>query len=148
MNTDFDKFPYEMQDKYMQRALAYGMYPSFFSPVASSKSHYFTIPRYYNAGRPLFKKYVPLCIRVGEAGWRTVNEILSTDKERVVTEQFGENYATVYNLDTNTVRVTLKSLKGATKARELLSGEEWDFKDGKYAFDIPGETVRVLFFGD
>ena len=148
MNTDFDKFPYEMQDKYMQRALAYGMYPSFFSPVASSKSHYFTTPRYYNAGRPLFKKYVPLCIRVGEAGWRTVNEILSTDKERVVTEQFGENYATVYNLDTNTVRVTLKSLKGATKARELLSGEEWDFKDGKYAFDIPGETVRVLFFGD
>ena len=145
MNTVFDTFTYEMTEKYMQRALAYGMYPSFFSANASS-NHYFDNPAYYNRDRPLFKKYMPLCIRVGEAGWRPVNRLLASDSPDVITEQFGDRYATVYNLSAKPVRVTLTSLAGAASAEELVSGGTWQFKNGHRAVEIPGETVFVLSF--
>ncbi len=69
MNTDFEEFPHELVEKYMKRSLAYGMFPGFFSHNAS-QGHYFTRPELYDRDRPLFKKYVPLCKRVAEAGWR------------------------------------------------------------------------------
>ena len=145
MNTDFKAFTYEMVDKYMQRALAYGMYPSFFSHNAAN-DHYFDSPKYYNRDRPLFRKYMPLCIRVGEAGWRPVNRLLASDSPDVITEQFGDRYATVYNLSAKPVRVTLTSLSGATSADELVGGGAWTFADGRHTVDIPGETVFVLSF--
>ena len=145
MNTNFGAFTSEMVEKYMQRALAYGMYPSFFSHNASS-DHYFDSPKYYNRDRNLFRKYMPLCIRVGEAGWRPVNRLLASDNPEVVTEQFGDRYATVYNLSTNSVRASLTSLSGAASAEELVGGGAWRFENGRRAVDIPGETVLVLSF--
>ena len=145
MNTVFDTFTYEMAEKYMQRALAYGMYPSFFSANASS-NHYFDNPAYYNRDRPLFKKYMPLCIRVGEAGWRPVNRLLASDSPDVITEQFGDRYATVYNLSAKPVRVTLTSLSGTASADELVNGGTWRFENGRRTVEIPGETVFVLSF--
>ncbi|MBR4259265.1 MAG: hypothetical protein IKQ17_09550 [Kiritimatiellae bacterium] len=145
MNTDFGSFTYEMVEKYMQRALAYGMYPSFFSANASS-NHYFDNPTLYNRDRPLFKKYMPLCIRVGEAGWRPVNRLLASDSPDVVTEQFGDRYATVYNLSEKPVRVTLTALSGATEAEELVGGGKWAFENSCRTVDIPGETVFALSF--
>ena len=145
MHTVFDTFTYEMADKYMQRSLAYGMYPSFFSANASS-NHYFDNPAYYNRDRPLFRKYMPLCIRVGEAGWRPVNRLLSSDSPDVITEQFGDRYATVYNLSAKPVRVTLTSLAGASAADELVNGGTWRFENGRRTVEIPGETVFVLSF--
>ena len=136
MNTVFDTFTYEMAEKYMQRALAYGMYPSFFSANASS-NHYFDNPAYYNRDRPLFKKYMPLCIRVGEAGWRPVNRLLASDSPDVTT---------VYNLSEKPVRVTLTSLAGASVADELVNGGTWRFENGRHTLEIPGETVFVLSF--
>ena len=129
----------------MQRALAYGMYPSFFSANASS-NHYFDNPAYYNRDRPLFKKYMPLCIRVGEAGWRPVNHLLASDSPDVITEQFGDRYATVYNLSAKSVRVTLTSLAGTASAEELVAGGTWRFENGCRTVEIPGETVFVLSF--
>ena len=122
------------------------MYPSFFSPHATSKSHYFSTPAYYNRDRALFKKYMPLCIRVGEAGWRPVNRLLATDSRQVITEQFGDRYATVYNLATNAVQATITSLSGASTARELVGGGEWRFANGRHEVQVPGETVFVLDF--
>ena len=121
------------------------MYPSFFSHNASS-DHYFDNPKYYNRDRPLFRKYMPLCIRVGEAGWRPVNRLLASDSPEVVTEQFGDRYATVYNLSTNSVRASLTSLSGAASAEELVGGGAWRFENGRRTVEIPGETVLVLSF--
>ena len=145
MNTDFNTFTHEMVERYMKRTLAYGMYPSFFSANASS-NHYFENPALYNRDRPLFKKYLPLCIRVGEAGWRPVNRLLASDGPDVITEQFGDRYATVYNLSERPVRVTLTSLTGAVAADELVSGGTWRFENGSRTLDIPGEAVFVLGF--
>ena len=145
MNTDFGSFTYEMVEKYMQRSLAYGMYPSFFSANASS-NHYFDNPALYNRDRPLFRKYMPLCIRVGEAGWRPVNRLLASDSPDVITEQFGDRYATVYNLSEKPVHVMLTALAGATEAEELVGGGKWAFEGGCRTLEIPGETVFVLAF--
>jgi hypothetical protein len=87
---------------------------------------------------------MPLCIRVGEAGWRPVNRLLASDNPDVITEQFGDRYATVYNFSTKPVRVTLTSLSGAASAEELVAGGTWRFKNGRHNVEIPGETVFVL----
>ncbi|MBE6397429.1 MAG: hypothetical protein E7046_10535 [Lentisphaerae bacterium] len=146
MNTDFEAFTPDKVEKYMQRALAYGMYPGFFSPISSSKNHYFANPDCYNRDRGIFKKYLPLCIRVGEAGWRPVNRLLASDSPDIVTEQFGERYVTVYNLSAGKKSATLTSLSGRTCAKELIGGVEWMFDGGRRLVEIPGETVRVLDF--
>ena len=121
------------------------LYPSF--PAHNASSHRGSdSPKHYNRDRNLFRKYMPLCIRVGEAGWRPVNRLLASDSPEVVTEQFGDRYATVYNLSTNSVRASLSSLSGAASAEELVGGGAWRFENSRRTVDIPGETVLVLSF--
>jgi hypothetical protein len=87
MNTEFEKFSHELVEKYMKRSLAYGMFPGFFSHNAS-QGHYFTRPELYERDRPLFKKYLPLCKKVAEAGWEPITLARSSD-ERIYVERFG-----------------------------------------------------------
>lgn len=145
MNTDFDKFPYEFVEKYMQRSLAYGFFASFFSPNAAL-GHYFSRPELYNRDRPLFKKYVPLCKIISEAGWRPVNTLLASDNPEVFVEQFGDRHVTVFNTSDKEQMVKLTSLKGGGRAKELVAGGEWRFDGGSAAARIPPETVRLLAF--
>jgi hypothetical protein len=98
MNTAFDSFGTDLVERYMKRCLAYGMFPGFFSADAST-GHYFSRPELYERDRPLFRKYVPLCRRVAEAGWRPITGARSSD-DRVHVERFGEgatSYLTVLN---------------------------------------------------
>ena len=67
-NTHFEDFTYDLTEKYMQRSLFYGMFPGFFSENGKT-DHYFENPRWYNATRPLFKKYLPLIQEIAAAGW-------------------------------------------------------------------------------
>ncbi|MCK5802789.1 MAG: hypothetical protein KAI66_08155, partial [Lentisphaeria bacterium] len=124
MCVDFNKFTYEFVEKYMKRSLAYGMFPGFFSPEYSQRSHYFYRPDFYNRDRPLFKKYVPLCKLVAEAGWEPITLAHSSD-ENVHVERFGRRYLTVFN-DSKVPRdvtITLeKELAHTSSSRELLSG--------------------------
>jgi hypothetical protein len=78
MNTRFEQFSNELVEKYMKRSLAYGMFPGFFSHNAS-QGHYFTRPELYERDRDLFKKYIPLCKLVGEAGWEPITLARSSD---------------------------------------------------------------------
>ena len=145
MNVDFDKFPPELVEKYMQRTLAYGIFPSFFSPNASG-GHYFSRPELYNRDRPLFKKYVPLCRRISEAGWRPVNTLAASENPAVAVEQFGDRYLTVFNSSETPQTVRLRLLSGAKRAKELVAGGEWRFANGAASVTIPPETVRLLDF--
>ena len=54
MNTPYDRFPPDRVEKYFQRALFYGMYPSMFSHNAS-QDPYWRAPRWYNRDRPPLK---------------------------------------------------------------------------------------------
>ncbi|MGN0853295.1 MAG: hypothetical protein ACI4Q3_07955 [Kiritimatiellia bacterium] len=145
MNTDFDRFPYEYSDKFMQRALAYGMFPGYFSANAST-GHYFTRPDLYNRDRPLFRKYVPLCRLVAEAGWRPVNRLVRSSNPQVVTEQFGDGYATVYNLSDKPQRAELSF--SAPLVEERVEGRAFADRPRQLLLDLPGESVRVFVFAN
>ena len=114
MDAPFDHFTKEMTEMYFQRSLAYGALPSFFTWHGVStfgNNIYFKRPDCYERDRPLFKKYVPLCKTVSEAGWQPINAITESATEGVITEQFGELghggvYATVFNLTDKPVRRT------------------------------------------
>jgi hypothetical protein len=121
MNTDFDKLPPDRVERYMKRSLAYGMFPGFFSHNASEKQ-YFTRPELYGRDRPLFKKYVPLCRLVTEAGWEPLTGARTSD-EKVHVERFARRYLTVFNDSPERREATITLDGPAPKAsRELLSG--------------------------
>jgi hypothetical protein len=54
MNTRYDQFGTELVERYFQRALFYGIYPSMFSHNAS-ENPYWRNPTWYNRDRALFK---------------------------------------------------------------------------------------------
>ncbi len=148
MNTRFEQFSHELVERYMKRALAYGMFPGFFSHNAS-QGHYFTRPELYNRDRPLFKKYVPLCKLVAEAGWQPVTLARSSD-EKVHVERFGNRYLTVFNDSEEPRTVTIKL---DPKLGDNLSGL-WDLVSetrygwaGELRMKLEGEDVAVIDLG-
>ena len=148
MNTAFENFSQEHVEKYMKRALAYGMFPGFFSHNAS-EGHYFTRPELYDRDRPLFKKYVPICKVVAEAGWEPITRASSSD-ERVHIERFGrvENgplYLTVFN-DSNAPRTAEISLDcpAPESSKDLVSGRTVLRQDRSIRLTLPGEDVAVI----
>ena len=150
MNTDFSNFTYACSEKFMKRALAYGMFPGYFSADAST-GHYFTRPELYNRDRPLFKKYVPLCKRVAEAGWEPLTGAVS-DNASVIVERFGWQpgvcYLTVFNLAETRQKavVTLTALAAPGACREQVSGAEVVWKDKRWEVELDAGDVRVLEF--
>lgn len=134
----------------MKRALAYGMFPGFFSADAST-GHYFTRPELYNRDRPLFKKYVPLCKAVAEAGWEPLTGAVS-DNASVIVERFGWQpglcYLTVYNLaDTRQKAVlTLTSLAVPHACRDCVTGTAVAWEEKRADMELDAGDVRVLEF--
>jgi hypothetical protein len=143
MNTHFEKFSSELVEKYMKRCLAYGMFPGFFSHNASQGA-YFTRPELFDRDRLLFKKYVPLCKRVAEAGWEPLTRATSSDPH-VYVERFGEKYLTVFN-DSREQRTVTITWEGEPRGpgRELLSGRAVQWRDGKATLELSGEDVAVI----
>ncbi|MHC4742179.1 MAG: hypothetical protein ACYS8Z_09720 [Planctomycetota bacterium] len=143
MNTRFEDFSHELVEKYMKRCLAYGMFPGFFSHNAS-QGHYFTRPELYERDRSLFKKYVPLCRLVAEAGWEPVTGGYSSD-EHVYIERFGERYLTVFNdgAQRRTVNITLEG-KSPDKSRDLVSARAIKWVGGEASITLSGEDVAVI----
>lgn len=150
MNTNFSDFTSEMAEKFMKRSLAFGIFPGFFSPDASS-GQYFTRPELYERDRSLFKKYLPLCKRVAEAGWRPVPNA-RTGNPKINLERFGENYLTVYNDGAESCEVTLtRDGSSPKRCRELISGRDVKIiqaADGRSTakLRLDPEDVAVLEF--
>ena len=148
MNTDFTKFPYEATEKFMKRALAYGMFPGFFSADAST-GHYFEQPALYNRDRPLFKKYLPLCRLVAEAGWEPLTGAVS-DNAAVIVERFGTLpgpcYLTVLNTGASSLkaRIRLTALRAAEVCRECVTGGEIAWTNACADIELDADDVRVI----
>lgn len=143
-NVYFEKFAYADMENFMRHCVAYGLFPGCFSHNAS-EGHYFTRPEVYNRDRPLFKKYVPLCKMLSEAGWRPVNTLVASTDARVFVEQFGARYVTVFNSARATVKVRLTAKVGA-RASEHVEGGEVSFADGVATLELAPDAVRVLDF--
>jgi hypothetical protein len=143
MNTRFEEFSHELVEKYMKRCLAYGMFPGFFSHNAS-QGHYFTRPELYERDRDLFKKYVPLCRLVAEAGFEPITNARSSDS-RVYVERFGSRYLTVFNDSSERRSVTI-TIEGKTSVsdRELAHGQKINFRNQKARLTLTAEDVAVI----
>jgi len=143
MNSAFENFSYEHVEKYMKRSLAYGMFPGFFSHNAS-QGHYFTRPELYDHDRELFKKYVPLCRLVAEAGWEPVTGARS-ENEGVHVERYGERYLTVFNDTDRPQNADITIDAGTTgPASDLVTGHTVNFQNGKATITLGPEDVAVV----
>jgi len=143
MNTEFETFSHELVEKYMKRALAYGMFPGFFSHNAS-QGHYFTRPELYERDRELFKKYVPLCRLVAEAGWEPITAAHSSDP-RVYIERFGQRYLTVFNDSTQPKTVTITiDMQPRPVSRELVRGGRIEWRGRTASLVLGPEDVAVI----
>ena len=163
MNTDFDKFGADYVEKFMKRSLAYGMFPGFFSADASTK-HYFSNPELYERDRPLFKKYMPLCKAVAEAGWEAQTGATSSD-EKVYVERFGKFeylrkpqnapqtsakslYFTVFNdsQEEKTFEIAFRNddFDRVKAFVDRVSGKTFELKDRKLTATLASEDVMVL----
>ncbi len=143
MNTNFEQFSHELVEKYMKRSLAYGMFPGFFSHNAS-QGHYFTRPELYERDRELFKKYVPLCKLVAEAGWEPVTLARSNDHQ-IYIERFGRRYFTIFNDSDERVTVTVTLEKNApTKSRELVHDKTVKWENRQTILTLDSENVAVV----
>ena len=146
MNSAFEDFSHDLVEKYMKRSLAYGFFPGFFSHNAA-EGHYFTRPDLYERDRPLFRKYVPLCKLVAEAGWEPITSARSSE-EHVHIERFGDQgtrYLTVFNDSRGRRSSTITlSLKAAATSRELVRGQNVRWTGGKVTITLDSEDVAVL----
>jgi len=132
MNTDFEAFGPELVERYFQRSLFYGMYPSMFSRNAA-ENPYWRNPAWYGRDRPLFRRYIPLIRRIAEAGWQPVTEAVC-EPAAILVERFGPVadgtvYYTLLNDGGTPVEGWLRPVAGAFPdparviATEFLSGE-------------------------
>ena len=143
MNTDFSRFSHEEVELYMKRCLAYGMFPGFFSANAAT-GQYFEQPALYDRDRALFRKSVPLCQRVAEAGWEPVTRALSSD-EKVYVERFGTRYLTVLNANATRRSVTVTcSDAPSSPSRELVSGVEVAWANKTLLITLNSGDVAVI----
>ncbi len=163
MNTNFDELGADCVEKYMKRALAYGMFPGFFSADASTK-HYFSNPTLFERDRPLFKKYMPLCKAVAEAGWQAQTGAKSND-DKVYVERFGQLsavdaasrssekscYFTVLNdsQEERTFEIAFspagrRYLDPVGALVDRVSGKTFELRDGKLTATLAPEDAMVL----
>ena len=127
----------------MMRCLAYGMFPGFFSHNAS-QGHYFTRPELYERDRDLFKKYVPLCKLVAEAGWQPITLAHSNDKN-IYVERFANRYLTVFNdsPQRRTVTIIIEE-KTSIADRDLVHGKKINLRNKQATLTLAPEDVAVI----
>ncbi len=126
MNSDFSKLNYGMVERYFQRSLFYGMFPSMFSANAADHAYWET-PALYNRDRPLFQKYIPLIQRISAAGWEPITYARSSNPA-VFLERYGTHFLTVHNDSpspqsaTITIDAAALGLKAALTVHNLVTG--------------------------
>jgi len=151
MNTDYDAFAPHVE-RYFQRSLFYGFYPSMFSHNASDNP-YWQRPEWYNRDRPLFRKYLPVIREVAEAGWQPVTAA-TCDNPAIWVERFGADpdnvrYYTLYTDSTQAQSGVLAEDVAAgpsanAVARELLSGALLRRIGSGWAVELaPGSALAV-----
>jgi len=140
-NTNFNRFSSPIVEKYFQRCLFYGIYPSMFSADAATNP-YWESPSLYNRDRPLFKKYIPIIKHLSAAGWEPITWAAS-DNPKVYVERYGPRMFTVLNdsrsAQNSAITIDLAGLhvaESGVRAVDVKTGE-----DLKAAVD--GKQLRI-----
>jgi hypothetical protein len=148
MNTEFKNFSTNLVEKYFQRSLFYGFYPSMFSHNAS-ENVYWQNPDWYNRDRYLFKKYIPIIKRMAESGWQPITRARCKN-DKVLLEQFGDPkngsfYITAFNSGAVTLDAQIFSdvKSPLLSITELISGNQIkNLEKGNWTYRfLPDETA-------
>lgn len=156
MNTDYASFGTNLVERYFQRSLFYGMFPSMFSHNAA-ENPYWQNPTWYNRDRPLFKRYLPIIKQVAEAGWQPIT-LGTCNHTNILVERFGPVpdgtvYFTLFNdsatAQTTTFSTSLDPAGTATRraAIDLLSGLRLEPTGAGWQVQLPaqaGTAIKVL----
>jgi hypothetical protein len=154
MNTNFDKFSAPLVEKYFQRSLFYGIFPSMFSADAATNPYWET-PALYERDRPLFRKYIPVIRKLSAAGWEPVTQAKSSSPA-VYVERYGKRLFTLLNdthqpaATTLTIDLTVLGLRtgSAPEVVNLLTGAKLPVSsaNGKLTTNVslqPDETLAL-----
>ncbi len=153
MNTDYDRFTPPYVERYFQRCLFYGMFPSMFSHNAAENPYWQNLA-WYNRDRPLFKRYIPLIRRAAEAGWQPVTRA-RCDDDALWVERFGPAadgavYFTILNTAvaprSSVFRVDAEalSLRAPLAARDLVGERVLPATGGGWRVELPAEGVALV----
>jgi hypothetical protein len=153
LNTNTANLTSENLERYFQRCLFYGMFPSLFSHDAQNDS-YWEDPERIERGRPLFRKYVPLIRRTAVAGWQPQTRARA-DNPAILLERYGPDakgihYLTLLNEGAadqeGAVALDLLSegRSGSAEARELITGSAIPIRDRKFRIVVPAGTTRLI----
>ncbi len=112
-NTNFDRFTPELVEKYFQRCLFYGIYPSMFSADAATNPYWDT-PKLYNRDRPLFKTYIPIVKKLSAAGWEPIT-FATVNEPKVYVERYGPRQFTLLNDSSAPANTTVSIDLGALR---------------------------------
>jgi hypothetical protein len=149
LNTDFDKAARADLDRYFQRCLALGFFPSFFSPNASDRS-YWDQPALLERDRALFRTYVPLAGRLAAAGWNPVPHVRPGDPslrvERFGPDSGGRTYWTLHNPGPAPLRTRLAWPDSLLPKRvvEAIRKRPLTLVDGAVDVDLAPRTTWIL----
>ncbi|MDH7571541.1 MAG: hypothetical protein QHJ73_18345, partial [Armatimonadota bacterium] len=148
MNTNYDQLTPDLVERYFQRSLFYGIYPSMFSHNAS-ENPYWRNPAWYNRDRHLFKRYIPVIRRVAQAGWQPVTLARC---EGAWVERFGPGadgaaFYTLHNPTTEAVEARLRLAPGAPTGQrlvDLITGERFPIAGGTARVPLGPDSARAL----
>ncbi len=146
-NEFFDRvFTAEVAEDYFRWALFYGFPPSCFAPGAGAYGNYWNTPEFHNRDRHLFRRYIPLIVRLCEAGWEPITHALS-DNEKVLVERFGRwsegnLHFTVYNASDQfqNATIAIDAAKLGLRERDLRNLRVWVLTDMKTFPFVARET--------
>ncbi|MGQ9728109.1 MAG: hypothetical protein ACUVSC_06260 [Candidatus Fervidibacter sp.] len=142
-NTEFTE---DVAEDYFRWALFYGFLPSCFAPGAGSFGNYWNTPEFHNRDRHLFRRYIPLIVRICEAGWEPITHAWSSN-EQVLVERFGRwsesnLHFTLYNPtdELQNTAIAIDAAKLGLRKQDVVKLRVWVLTDLKpFAFAV-GET--------
>ncbi|MFD0713365.1 hypothetical protein [Paenibacillus sp. GCM10027626] len=151
-NTDFSKFSNAYMEKYMQKLLFYGIFPSAFSATADNATNYWKNAAFYDRDRALFVKYVPLVKAVAESGWKPVTHAIPNN-DAVAVERYGEGgtvYLTMMNQGASAVSAviaidrTAMGLGAQVSGQELVGNTPVAVTGDQFEVSLQPEEVKVV----
>jgi len=151
-NTDFTKFSHAYMERYMEKLLFYGIFPSAFSATADNATNYWKNAMFYDRDRALFVKYVPIVKAVAEAGWKPLIRA-TADVPSVAIERYGQGdivYLTLMNQGTNTVTSAIKidrtamGLGAVTTATEMIGNTAVSLVNDQFTITLQPDEVKVI----
>jgi hypothetical protein len=153
LNTKASNLTPENLERYFQRCLFYGMFPSLFSHDAQNDSYWEDAER-LERDRPLFKKYVPLIRRTAVAGWQPLTGA-RVDNPAILLERFGPDargviYLALLNDGSTdqegdlTVDLPRQVRSLPAEAQELITETALPIRDRKLRVAVPAGSSRLI----